>query len=152
MGAQFSVNAMRTKPLCGFMTMMETMRLMSGGMQKDRRCSTNIIKRIVINGWSMDKLNVRDIIEDWAEEECIIHCDSIKHRLWQLAEWAEEDEEDDEMNVSSLLDALEFLNSRGALSLSPDGKISISWDIYDHRLIIQFEGSGKTQAVLMQND
>ena len=97
----------------------------------------------------MKELTAIDIIEDWADNDCIVHCDSIKYRLLELAEWAQEDEEDAYMQVKSLLDVLEFLNSRPSLTLSPAGEISASWEIFDHKLIIHFNGDGKTQAVLV---
>ena len=100
----------------------------------------------------MKDISVNDIIEDWEEHECIIHCDSIMHRLLELADWASEDEEDADMEVPSLLDALQFLNSRPSLTLDPNGCINASFDIYDHKLIIRFEGHGTTQALLTKTD
>ena len=98
----------------------------------------------------MKELSVNDIIEDWAEDECVIHCDSIKHRLLDLIEWSSEDDENDPMREASLIDALEFLNSRPSLTLCPNGYVSASWQIFDHKLVIRFRGCEETQALLLK--
>ena len=76
----------------------------------------------------------------------------IADRLLLLAHAALDEDEQEPMQKDSLNDLLDFLDVRPSLTLSPNGHISASWTILDHKLIIRFMGDGKTNTFLRKTN
>jgi hypothetical protein len=92
------------------------------------------------------------ILQQWMNEY-VIHSHSIKDRIKFLAaEALDEEDQDEPMSEASLRDALQVLNSRPSLTLSPMGEISASWIICDHKLVVRFLGDGKISGILLKNN
>ena len=77
---------------------------------------------------------------------------NIADRLLLLANEAYNEDDQEPMDRESLNDLLDFLDTRPSLTLSPNGHISASWIIADHKLIVRFMGGGKTQTLLRKID
>lgn len=76
---------------------------------------------------------------------------SIADRLLFLAHEALNEDDQEPMQKDSLNDLLDVLDTRPSLTLSPNGHISMSWDILDHKLVVRFMGDGKVNAIVVKN-